>query len=111
MRFLPTAGILALAACMLQCSKKLTCEKFSVQAGERYGYSSFKHPNDTARWAGCSDGKTRTLRCTTAHWSNWKCFCSVDNSDKLQARTETAFPPDRAGATAFANKTCDWKIE
>ena len=53
MRFLPTAGILALAACMLQCSKKLTCEKFSVQAGERYGYSSFKHPNDTARWAGC----------------------------------------------------------
>ncbi len=105
-RLLPIAMTLLFA----HCSRQPSCEKFTITEGERPGYSSFRHPNDTAAWSGCSDGKTRTLRCTTGHWSNWKCICSIDGVEKIKARSEKTFPVERSGATAFANKMCEWHL-
>ena len=106
-RLLLWLGALVIAAC----SRQPACEKFAITEGERPGYSSFRHPNDTAAWSACSDGKTRTLRCTTGHWSQWKCVCSVAGAEKIKARSEKTFPTEPKAATVFANTMCGWNLK
>jgi hypothetical protein len=92
------------------CDRPVTCTDFKVEEGSRPSITTFSKPVTKRKWSSCSDGKTRSVTCTTGHWSAWKCMCAIGGVDKIESRKDADSPDDRDGATAFANATCHWKL-
>ena len=107
--------VLCLALMMflaLGCDKPVACASYDFDGGTRpsLGPTTLTKPVNKRTWSNCSDGKTRTVRCTPGHLSPWKCMCSIDGVDKLETRPDADFPDERVAATATANETCDWQL-
>lgn len=93
------------------CDRPVACKDHKVEGGTRPSLTTIPKAVDTHTWSTCADGKTRSVRCTPAHMSNWKCFCAIDGTDTIESRRDANLPDDAAGATAIANAMCHWKLQ
>jgi hypothetical protein len=92
----------------------VVCADFTMDDGSRASLTTLDKPEKTYLWKSCADGKTRRLTCTTGHLHKLSCTCEVNDGKTYsdgRVKTNDDFPPDRAAATTFGNRWCEFRVQ